>query len=1183
VSEPLVAASHFDVCGPLPPPGVTVLEASAGTGKTFTIAGLVTRVVAEGLAPLSQILVVTFTRMATGQLRQRARNRMVTAEVGLGLYVDRGQQPPAEDSVLCLLAADGPETARQRRHRLGQALSNFDAATITTTHGFCHTVLAALGVWGDVAPGATLLESPDEVVEEVVDDLLARYVLRHGKLPFRRREALLAGLEAVRNPGIPLGPPADSVDPTAAGLQRRLAQAVRQEVAGRVRSLNQLTYDDVLVRLAGALGDPDRGPAACRRLRDRYRVVLVDEFQDTDHVQWEVVRQAFVAPVGKAPAHDDPRVVLVGDPKQAVYAFRGADVHSYLDAARAAGPEHHFTLEENWRTDAALLATYDALFDPARLGHPEIVYRRVRATPPHQRPGLTGFPVSAPLRARLVRREAHGLVRTSTRLVQKASALSWIAADLAGDVAALLTSAAQLVTWAGDQGEHRPVRPSDVGVLVRTNRQAVVVESALRALDVPVAVAGAQSVLATEAAGDWLKLLEALEQPAARSKAVAVALTPFLELTAPGLAVADEETWESLHARLYLWAGLLRREGTASLFGYISASEGLPARLLADSDGERRLTDLAHVAEVLHGEALRAQLGPAALRSWLAQRTEEGGNEGAEADQRARRLGSGADAVQVMTVHRAKGLEFPVVYYPYLWDPAPADRFGAPVLYHDPEDGERRKLDVGGQNDDAVYRHHYDLGQQERRGEDLRHLYVALTRARHQAVIWWAAVQGCQNSALGRLLLVKGGAGDIPPAGRSREPRDSEVFGRLEAIAEAVPGLMTIEDAAPGPGSCATLARHQGDAPLTAASFPRNLDLEWRRSSYSSLTAATHQAGNRSAALVSSEPEGAGTVDELPVAGSSASPDRIERPSPAVLARATAASGRPEDEAFLAAVPSLLDQMPAGPEVGTFVHSVLEAVDFTSLDLHRDLGTAISRLRPGYLGTSVGTSVGTDMLAAGLAAALVTPLGPLAHGSRLCDVDRRDRLDELGFELPLAGGDRPTGEVLMAQIAHLLSRHLPSGGPLGQYPAALAGPDMAARLRGYLTGSLDLVFRQGGTTSEARYFVVDYKTNRLAPTGDALTAWHYRPAALEAEMRSSHYVLQAVFYLVALHRYLRWRVAAYDPERHLGGALYLFVRGMTGPEAPPGTGVFGWRPPTELVVELSDLFAGPSSAPGPRP
>jgi exodeoxyribonuclease V beta subunit len=1156
---------HFDVCGPLPGPGVTILEASAGTGKTFTVAALVARLVAEGV-PLSDILVVTFTRMATGELRDRVRERLVSAEASLGRYLDGGAVLPTADSVVQLLAEGGPVPASLRRDRLSDALGSFDTATITTTHGFCHMVLAALGVWGEVADGAALLEDQTDLVEDVVDDLLVRYALRSAIPPFRRKTALEVAFRAVDNPGTPLDPEPDMQDSSPPGLRRRLAEGVRRDLKERLLDANLLTYDGLLDRLLAALSDKKRGEMARRRLRERYRVVLVDEFQDTDSVQWKVVQTAFADGV--------TRLVLIGDPKQAVYSFRGADVYAYLEAAREAEPEQRFTLEENWRSDAALLAAYDALFQPLHLGHREIQYRTAHATQAHQQPGLEGAPVSAPLRARFVPRREVGLERIGRGLIQKDSAVRFVAEDLAADVVRLLESGAALVRG-GPEGERRrrPVGAGDIGVLVRTNRQATVVQSSLRAVGVTVVVAGVQSVLSTPAAHHWLRLLSALEQPTSRSFAAATGLTPFVGMTAEELALADEKTWEELHSRLHNWSALLRQSGVATLFSHVSATEGLPARMLRIVDGERQLTDLGHIAELLHSEAGQSQLGLAALRAWLARRIDEVGTEGAEAEQRSRRLDSDAAAVQVLTVHRAKGLEFPVVYCPYLWDAGSRERAGEPVVFHDSGDGDRRKLDVGGDIEDLAYGVHYNASKVERRGEDLRHLYVALTRAKHQAVIWWAGVRDCQHSALGRLLLMRGPSGDVNSSGRPSEPKDEEVEAELRRLAARAPGLISVEHC--GAVTSARFGRGSPIGPppdLSAASFGRHLDLEWRRSSYTSITALAHTgwrghgdleagylAGSDQAGgdVVGSEPEAPGTIDE---------------PLAALVGDLSPVFPNFEEEQLRSVVP-LLSRAPAGAEFGTFVHSVLEKADFAAADLRSALLDAVHDQQASYLGGPVDA----ELLAEGLEAALLTPIDGRAGGARLRDLSRAHRLDELGFELPVAGGDDPTGEVLLSEVARLIDRHLPGGEPLAGYSSALAGPELVANLRGYLTGSLDLVFRLGKDGAQ-QYFVADYKTNWLAPPGEDLTAWHYRPAALEAEMRRAHYPLQAILYMVALHRYLRWRLPGYDPEKHLGGAVYLFVRGMAGPAAPTvegrTCGVFSWRPPSELVAELSDLLAG---------
>ncbi|MDP9402364.1 MAG: PD-(D/E)XK nuclease family protein [Actinomycetota bacterium] len=264
--------------------------------------------------------------------------------------------------------------------------------------------------------------------------------------------------------------------------------------------------------------------------------------------------------------------------------------------------------------------------------------------------------------------------------------------------------------------------------------------------------------------------------------------------------------------------------------------------------------------------------------------------------------------------------------------------------------------------------------------------------------------------------------------------------------------------------------------------------------------------------------------------------------------------------------------MPGGVGPGTFVHSVLEGLDFAAADLDADLAACIDRER-----ARTPTDIGDPALvAAGLRAAIETPLGPLVSEARLRDIVVADRIDELGFELPLVGGDGPTGELSVAQVGRLLAEHLPPGDLLAGYAEHLGDPSLGDGLRGYLSGSLDLVLRTRDASGVPRFAVVDYKTNRLGDDGEALSAWHYRPAALSEAMYRSHYPLQALLYLAALHRYLRWRLPGYSPEANLAGVLYLFVRGMSGAATPrvegQPCGVFAWRPPPALVEALSDLL-----------
>jgi exodeoxyribonuclease V beta subunit len=271
--------------------------------------------------------------------------------------------------------------------------------------------------------------------------------------------------------------------------------------------------------------------------------------------------------------------------------------------------------------------------------------------------------------------------------------------------------------------------------------------------------------------------------------------------------------------------------------------------------------------------------------------------------------------------------------------------------------------------------------------------------------------------------------------------------------------------------------------------------------------------------------------------------------------------------------------LPSGAAFGSLVHSVLEDSDPEAADLRAELA-ARSREQLGWWPVGVGA----DELAEAVVPSQLTPLGPLASDRRLVDIPRRDRLCELDFEFPLTGGDRPESprrDVHLRDLAPLLTAHLPAGDPLAPYAAQLTGPLGDQSLRGYLSGSIDVVLRVPGDPDrphDHRYVVVDYKTNLLGEIGVPVTSADYGRAELAAAMLHSHYPLQALLYSVVLHRYLRWRLPSYSPEQHLGGVLYLFLRGMCGPETPVVdghvAGVFDWSPPPSLVVAFSDLAEG---------
>ncbi|MGW0179221.1 UvrD-helicase domain-containing protein [Nocardia sp. NPDC003345] len=1097
----------FELCGALPE-GTTVLEASAGTGKTYAIVGLAVRYVAEAGIDIASLLLVTFSRAATQELRERTRDRFVAVAAALA---DPDAARSGTDELVRHLATAEPVEVGARRARLLAALSDFDAGVIATTHSFCQRMLGELGLAGDLDPGARLVEEAGDIVDAVVEDLyLSRYA--RTPAPFTVKQAHRFVLAAVRDRQALLAPDSDE----ASAQRVAFAEAVRAETERRKRLAGIRDFDDLLILLRDILADPRRGAAACRRIRDRYRVVLVDEFQDTDPLQWEILRRAF---------HGHRPLILVGDPKQAIYAFRGAEVLSYLDAVGHATARRELTT--NRRSDAGLLRALEQLLGGAALGHDEIVVAPVAPTQPWSR--LTGpDELTTPLRLRCLPRTGAG-PRGMSGFPNIHRQRARVAADLAADIVALLESGTELAAGAGRRADtvpatgtgRRPIGPGDIAVLVRTHTQLDVVRAALERAGVPVVLTSGSSIFATRSATDWLWVLHALEQPHRADRVRLAALTPLFGHTAADIDAEGADLVGRVSAELRDGARLFARSGFAAVFERIGAATRLAPRLLAVEQGERRLTDLRHLAQLLDEISATEGLGLTALTRWLSDRVRDPASGSVPG--RGRRLDRDIAAVQLATVHASKGLEFPVVYLPFAWDSS-ADPKPATLLMH--RDGVR-VLDIGGP-DAPGWAARKEQADAESAGEELRLTYVALTRACCQVVAWWAPSFGTAVAPLHRLLFGRT-ADAAQPKSRAPVPEDASAVERIRERAAGAEDAISVTSADPGTGI--PVLRPRAQAPsggLAVATFDRTLDDHWRRTSYSALTAAAHET-----AAANEPEEGPGPGDEPEV------PPAAAEPGPGAA--------------------SLMNSLPYGAEFGTLVHAVLERVDTDTADL-----AGAVRARCDEVIAEMLSDADPETLATALLAVLRTPIG---FGC-LADVPGRDRLCELEFELPLAGGDTPSGTAAgLGRIAATVRAHLEPGDIFHSYADALGTLDDVP-LRGYLTGSIDAVLR----TPDQRYVVVDYKTNRLG-TGD-LTVAHYTRDRMAAEMIRSHYPLQALLYSVALHRYLRWRLPDYDPAVHLGGIRYLFVRAMIGPETPDGAGVFDWTPPPGLIGALSDLLAG---------
>ena len=1136
-----MSARPFDLHDPLPEARTTLVEASAGTGKTYTITGLAVRRVAEHADPLSSLLLVTFTRAATAELRARVRSSLVAAEAHLARP---RSDLPVEDPVLAALDdADDRERA-VRRGRLATAIAEFDTAGISTIHGFCSQVRVAMGVLSAEGVDAAPTENEAALIRQVCADRYFQVLSScDGESPLgsRKLDQLVEYVTRART----------LVDceirAASEGPGLAVADFVRQataEVDDRLQSEGRVSFDSVLRSVRDGLR---ARPGLVGELRQRYRVAMVDEFQDTDPVQWEIFRTVFHEPAADG---SRPTLVLVGDPKQAIFSFRGGDVYTYLAAAEVAEPR---SLATNHRSDRAVVEAMNALAAGQRYGESGIDYLPVDvASRNERRMATTGGQPAAGIEVRVRPDDGAG----------SADARRHIAADLAAVVADRLHRT-RIVD--PDTGGERRVAARDFAVLVGSASHGHGVVTALRRARIPAVLRLRDDVGDSPARDQWRTLLYALDRPAVTSRAAAAALTWFIGWSPSRLAEALEaeggeaaDDLVALQLDLAAWSDRLTERGLAAVLGELRRA-GLVERLLREPDGERNLTDLEHLADLIQAEAGARGRGLTA-GSALAVLDSLGGTPDDElaADAAQRRIDSDADAVQVMTIHAAKGLEFPFVLLPTLW--AGGRRTQAVIPYSFAESG-TRVLDLTMEKPanpaTGPRRSPADLAPKSREatlrqncGDQHRLTYVALTRAVHQTVVWWTRPKGSGGELTGLARLLFGG-GDEAADQKVTIPGDwvSGIRDRVDAVGAAPwvdvvemgprPDLDRIEVPPSGPAADGPPEAH------VAATLGRSLPRDGRVWSFTAL------APEHAAAGVTADP----TVDAAAdVAAADEAPDEIPvTPEPLV----------PGGSAAAPSAASRFAGLGGGAELGNVVHHVFEHLDFTAGDPEAAAAEVLAAPMP--YAVSADQRAG---LPAAIAAAIRTPLPDALGGSPLASVARSDRLDEMRFDLPLA----PGSGFPAAAIGELVRGHLPDGDPLRPWADQLARGLGTEPLRGLLTGSIDLVLRHG-----RGYSVVDYKTNQLAAGGDTgLDA--YRPDRLVAAMASHHYPLQALLYSVALHRYLRWRLPGYDPAVHLGAVGYLFVRGMVGPDTPVHdgevAGVFTWDVPTKLVIELSALIAG---------
>ena len=1186
---------------------VRLVEASAGTGKTYAICLLYLRLLIKQSADVQKILVVSFTNAATAELRERIRTRLSGA-----LHRLRNPGEPEADAPLRALLARYASEGRNSADLiqiLELAIAGFDQSAIYTIHGFCKRVLDddpfATGM-----PLALELQTDDaEVRHAVLADLYRQWLVQQPPnvamatrlwdtntlkklgvelkrrlakplanlvwptaavtgtdisdadeqqfqaartMWLQNRSAIFACLEAslprfnasifnlksltegaaqweqvfeteslaaVLSPTKKVSrldryatskhkPKARQapVDPHPffdlashllevlktrdAGLQAAWMALIRyvvEEGPARVlqakRTRRVLAFDDLLKlvyeRLTGAAG----GPLAAA-LRERYPIALVDEFQDTDPLQYGIF-SAIYADVGT--------LFLVGDPKQAIYSFRNADLNVYFAASHQAQAIH--TLNENQRSSAEYLRALNALFGdrPQAFLNPNLRYHALelgkKSRPPFVDHGAE--------RGALHLWTLSSVGEDAVASLQQARAKA--ASATAAEIARLLADAENgKVHYDG-----RPLRAGDIAVIVPTRVRGREVRAQLARLQIGAVEISKNSVYQTDEAEEIDRILAAVLEPSRLGLVRAALATALLGLTATEIAgLASDETALVDHVERFVrYRDLWQRRGVGVMLRRVLLEYAVEQRVLTGPLGERRLTNLRHLIELLH---TAAEQHPTAdrLHRWLqTARADESADDAAQM-----RLESDRNLVQIVSIHAAKGLEYPIVFCPSLWDDflgSDQDR-GAAYEYYEEKNG----FLIDYRDDAASVESAQNMRKKAKFEERLRLLYVALTRAVHRCYL----VVGAYRRGTSLKPISKNALQWLVTRAESYEQHTKSQLTVMEvdAIWEALAGLNPEMLFAPLPlmtgVPVVTTDRLPGS--IMAKVLPRPVQDPWRIGSYSGLM---HGSGHEAAAV-----------------------DRdtrlIAEPGPTPVAQI------PDDDILL---------FPRGAKAGECIHAMFENADFTDALLWETVcAKALAQHPPGGAASAKsGTPIRQlQMLLRDVTETVLPP------GFALQTVPLTRRLVEWEFSLPAHHLDA-------ASLGALLD-HYQVSVPMLHFTT----------LSGYLRGFVDLIIEHAG-----QYYVIDWKSNYL---GD--TAADYAPAGVAQAMATNGYHLQHLLYTVALHRFLHRRVPDYDYDRHLGGTLYLFVRGVR--PLWPGAGVYFWRAPRSLIEALSSLLGGEMDA-----
>ena len=1179
--------------------GSHLIDASAGTGKTYTISALFVRLLVEKKLTVNDILVVTYTKAATEDLRTRIREM-------IRKVVSAFEKGGASDTFISGLLAT-TDDSDDGKQRLQEALRNFDEAAVFTIHGFCQRMLRENGLESSILFDTELVADTDEMLHCIAMDFLRlninrcspgfiRYAAKKmvpgslcdlmkkyrkdlvllpdleegwveeflGKRQgFAREEEFISAFQELRKsrqrchqeikdiflgfegfkqniykktnipvylaeierlcarqellpgclpksftkftPGalqrgtkMAFDPPEHSFfhqcelllaqdaelgqlyQRLLFGLQQRWMRYGASELRIRKEKRNIVSFDDLLVLLDESLAGRN-GSALAATIRGQYPAALIDEFQDTDPVQYSIFSSIYTGSSGSL-------LYIIGDPKQAIYSFRGADIFTYKQAIAEIGAGQ--SLEHNYRSGPGLIDAVNAVFtgqeDP--FCDDDISFAPVKAAKLDDREELIIDGVHKPCFQLCILENLEG----DTDRISRSEAEHRIPQDLAEEISRLLNRGAVGQAKIGN----RPVYPQDIAVLVRTNREAQLVKDALAACNVASVLQGTGDLFLSREAWELERVLEAVADPGSDRKIRSALATDLIGSNVHGLVEIDndQKAWIRHMTSFHRYHDLWESKGFIRMLRTLLVSENVHYQCLRFADGERRLTNILHLGEVLHGYEKEKRAGISGLLQYLSLKR-EGGEQAAEEHQL--RLESDADRVRIVTIHRSKGLQYPIVFCPFSWGGSRLKK-NSVFLFHEPDKGMKPALELGSAESDA----HLELARREERAENIRLLYVALTRAKHRCYLYWGLFKGAEGSSLAWVLHRDG---DLTPAGeaeRYKKMSYESFVEDLQPLLERGKGNIAIRRVAEK-SEDVRLDVKQEPQELSSRIFGTKISVHWQVTSFSGMT--RHGKG-------------------------------VEMPD-----RDFAIKGN-EDEESTDTSRSIFS-FPRGARPGTFMHDLLEHLDFGEIASRSEGSAEYVQQKLQQYGYG---AEWTETIKGMLEHVVTTPLVNGDPSFVLSRVQAEQRLPELEFYFPLQKTDRQSLQRVLAEHG--------VGERVGQKLNF-------QEVEGFLKGYIDLIFEY-----EGRYYVVDWKSNHLGSQAD-----DYRAERLSQVMDQEAYTLQYLLYTVALHQYLTSRIPDYRYEQYVGGIFYLFLRGVY-PDSGPSCGIYHDVPGKELIEDLSRLL-----------